>query len=491
MEILKFIILTGYFTALAGFSLFGFYKLILLVLYLKNRRQDQVPAELFDELPPVTIQLPIYNEMYVAERLVKTCCKIRYPRHLLEIQVLDDSTDDTCPIAKKVVQEMCDQGYDVKYIHRVDRKDFKAGALANGLKTARGEYVAIFDADFLPGEDFLEKTVHFFKDDKIGMVQARWGFINEKQSLLTRIQTVFLNGHFVIEHTSRHRAGRFFNFNGTAGIWRKEAIASAGGWQGDTLTEDLDLSYRAQLKGWKFIYLKDLVVPSELPVEVNGLKGQQFRWVKGMTEVCIKLMPYIWKSNIPFYKKIDSTLHLLSNTGYITTTLMALLVVPTLYMFDHFFKSMAVVPLVYFFITNFVAVFLYFTYAESEVGNRGLAKIRDVFLLMVVGIGLSINGTKAILEAVRGKKTKFIRTPKFSATNTSDNDWHKRKYVKKTDNTFFFEVIFALYFLWCAFLVFTSGNVYYVFPLCFFGPGYFYLIYHSIKSKRLVRRSAS
>jgi cellulose synthase/poly-beta-1,6-N-acetylglucosamine synthase-like glycosyltransferase len=320
------------------FSIFGLYKIVLLVNYIRYKETVPEPEELFSELPPVTIQLPIYNEMYVVERLVKAACAIDYPSHLLEVQVLDDSTDETCALAEQVTAQMQALGKDVAYVHRTDRKDYKAGALAEGLKVAKGKFVAIFDADFLPSTDFLHKTIHFFTNPKIGMVQARWGFLNEGLSFLTRIQSVFLNGHFIIEHTSRHRAGRFFNFNGTAGIWRKEAIYSAGGWQGDTLTEDLDLSYRAQLKGWKFVYLKDLIIPSELPLEIGGFKSQQFRWVKGMTQVGIKLLPEIWKSPISLLKKLDATFHLLSNTGYITTTLMALLVVPTLYMFDQFFR---------------------------------------------------------------------------------------------------------------------------------------------------------
>lgn len=489
MDISGHIVFAGYMLTLCLFSIFGLYKVILLFHYIKNQKHEPKAKDVFRSLPKVTVQLPVYNEMYVVERLIRAACDIEYPKHLLEIQVLDDSTDETVNIAKKVIENLRQEGNDITYLHRIDRVDFKAGALAQGLKVSKGDYVAIFDADFLPSRDFISKTIHFFTDSKIGMVQCRWGFLNENHSLLTRLQAVFLNGHFVIEHTSRNRSGKFFNFNGTAGIWRKEAIFSAGGWQGDTLTEDLDLSYRAQLKGWQFIYLKDLVIPSELPLEIGGFKGQQFRWVKGMTQVGIKLLPQIWKSDISLGKKLDSTFHLLSNTGYITTTIMALLVVPTIYLFEPFFKHAAVVVIAYFIITNFLAIYLYFAYAEKETGNRSFRKSFDVMVLMVVGIGLSINGTKAILEALRGKKTQFVRTPKYSSTETSQEKWYLRKYLTRSDGTFFVEILFALYFLWCAYLVFTSGNIYFLIPLCLFGPGYFYLAYQSIYSKRLVNKA--
>ncbi len=490
MEIFAHLIFYAYFGTLVFFSVFGLYKVVLLAGYIAKRKAVPEPISQFAELPPVTVQLPIFNELYVVERLIRSACEIDYPNHLLEIQVLDDSTDETVSVARKLVADMQAQGKNAVYLHRTDRKDFKAGALAEGLKVAKGEYVAIFDADFLPGKDFIQKTIHFFTDPQVGMVQSRWGFLNDKQSLLTRIQSVFLNGHFVIEHTSRHRSGHFFNFNGTAGIWRKAAIDAAGGWHGDTLTEDLDLSYRAQLSGWKFIYLKDLVVPSELPLEISGFKGQQFRWVKGMTQVGMKLLPKIWKSSIPLGKKLDSTFHLLSNTGYITTTLMAFLLVPTLFLFDFFFKKWMFLTVFYFLMTNFVAVFIYFIFAEMETGRRGWKQVADVLVLMVVGIGLSINGTKAIFEALCKKKTQFIRTPKYSAVGTNDEKWYLRKYFAKTDKTSFVELLMAVYFTWCAYLVFVSGNIYFVLPLLIFGPGYFYLTYQFVRSKGLIKKAA-
>lgn len=491
MEIFAHLIFYAYFGTLIFFSVFGVYKLVLLGYYLAKRKAEPKPAGQFAELPHVTVQLPVFNELYVVERLIRSACELDYPNHLLEIQVLDDSTDETVGVARKVVDEMRAIGKNVVYLHRTDRKDFKAGALAEGLKVTKGEFVAIFDADFLPGKNFLKETIHFFSDPKVGMVQSRWGFLNDDQSLLTRIQAVFLNGHFVIEHTSRNRSGAFFNFNGTAGIWRKEAIDSSGGWNGDTLTEDLDLSYRAQLNGWQFVYLKDLVVPSELPLEISGFKGQQFRWVKGMTQVGMKLLPKIWKSNVPLRRKLDSTFHLLSNTGYITTTMMAFLLVPTLFLFDFFFKKWMFLTVFYFLMTNFVAVFLYFIVAEIETGRRGYKKISDVIVLMVVGIGLSINGTKAIFEALLKKQTSFIRTPKYSAVGNTSEKVLLRKYFTKTDKTSFVELLMAVYFLWCSYLVFTTGNIYFVLPLCIFMPGYYYLAYQFIRSKMLIRKAVA
>src|SRR5687768_6079226 len=270
--------LAAYFFVLIILAVYGWHRYYLVYLYMRNRDKDPRPGPPLHPLPAVTIQLPLYNEMYVADRLIDAVCGIDYPRELLEIQVLDDSTDETRAIAESAVRRFAADGFDICYIHRADRTGYKAGALEAGLKVARGEFVAIFDADFIPRGDFLTQLLPHFADPKVAMVQARWGHINQDYSLLTKIQSILLDGHFVLEHGGRHRAGRFFNFNGTAGIWRRTAIADAGGWQHDTLTEDLDLSYRAQLRGWKFIFLPDLVAPAEVPVEMNSFKSQQHRW---------------------------------------------------------------------------------------------------------------------------------------------------------------------------------------------------------------------
>jgi cellulose synthase/poly-beta-1,6-N-acetylglucosamine synthase-like glycosyltransferase len=296
MTLPQTLILVVYFFVLSILAIYGWHRYYLVYLYMKNKgKVPAAPPLLTDgQLPRVTIQLPIFNEMYVADRLIAAVCEMDYPKHLLEIQVLDDSTDETTGIAEMAVRRHAARGFDIHYLHRVDRRGFKAGALEAGLAVAKGEFVAIFDADFIPSTDFLKRTLpHFATDPKIGMVQARWGHINQDYSLLTKIQSILLDAHFVLEHGGRNRAGCFFNFNGTAGIWRRTAIETAGGWQHDTLTEDLDLSYRAQLAGWRFIFLADLVSPAEVPVEMNSFKSQQHRWAKGSIQTCMKLLPRI------------------------------------------------------------------------------------------------------------------------------------------------------------------------------------------------------
>jgi len=297
---------------------------------MKNKGRLPVPAGTLKALPAVTIQLPIYNEMYVADRLIDAVCQIDYPRELLEIQVLDDSTDETQSVAEQAVRRNAARGVDITFIHRTDRSGYKAGALEAALKVAKGEFVAIFDADFIPTPDFLTRTVPFFTDPKVAMVQARWGHINQDYSLLTKIQSILLDGHFVLEHGARNRAGLFFNFNGTAGIWRRTAITDAGGWQHDTLTEDLDLSYRAQLRGWRFVFLPDLIAPAEVPVEMNSFKSQQHRWAKGSIQTCLKLLPRILQSDQPFKVKAEAFFHLSANFNYPLMCVLSVLIAPSM-----------------------------------------------------------------------------------------------------------------------------------------------------------------
>jgi cellulose synthase/poly-beta-1,6-N-acetylglucosamine synthase-like glycosyltransferase len=320
MSLPQTLILVLYFFILSILAIYGWHRYYLVYLYMKNRGRapQALPAPRRDSLPAVTIQLPIFNEMYVADRLIAAVCEMDYPAHLLEIQVLDDSTDETREIAELAVRRHAARGRNIQYLHRVDRRGYKAGALEAGLKEASGEFIAIFDADFIPPPDFLMRTLpHFAADPKIGMVQARWGHINQDYSLLTKIQSILLDAHFVLEHGGRNRAGCFFNFNGTAGVWRRQAISSAGGWQHDTLTEDLDLSYRAQLAGWRFVFLPDVIAPAEVPVEMNSFKSQQHRWAKGSIQTCLKLMPRILRSNQPFGVKAEAFFHLSANFNYV------------------------------------------------------------------------------------------------------------------------------------------------------------------------------
>src|SRR6187397_233344 len=297
---------------------------------MKTKDRIPVPNGTMASLPVVTIQLPIYNEMYVADRLIDVVCQLDYPRELLEIQVLDDSTDETRSVAERAVRRNAAQGVDIKYLHRVDRTGYKAGALEAGLTVATGQYIAIFDADFIPTVDFLKRTIPFFADPKIAMVQARWGHINQDYSLLTKVQSILLDAHFVLEHGGRNRSGHFFNFNGTAGIWRRDAIVDAGGWQHDTLTEDLDLSYRAQLRGWRFVFLPDLVVPAELPVEMNAFKSQQHRWAKGSIQTCRKLLPRTLTADIPLGVKAEAFFHLTANFNYLLMIVLSILMFPAM-----------------------------------------------------------------------------------------------------------------------------------------------------------------
>ena len=298
---------TCYLSVLIGLSAYGIHRYFIIYLYLKNRKRPPVPARYFEKLPKVTVQLPIFNEVYVAERLLRSVSELDYPQELLQIQVLDDSTDETREITAACAEELRQRGFNVERIHRTDRTGFKAGALAVGLAAAEGEFLCILDADFVPEKDLLKRTVHFFTDPKVGMIQTRWGHLNRGYSLLTRMQAIFLDGHLLLEQIARSRSGRFFNFNGTAGLWRRSCIEQSGGWQYDTLCEDLDLSYRAQLAGWKFIYLSDVVTPAELPVDMNGFKSQQHRWTKGSVQTCKKLLPSIWRSRLPFPIKLEAT----------------------------------------------------------------------------------------------------------------------------------------------------------------------------------------
>src|SRR6266496_1428702 len=306
-----------YLSVLIGLSAYGIHRYFIIYLYLKNRKRAPVPPHHFEQLPKVTMQLPIFNEVYVAERLLRSVSELDYPRELLQIQVLDDSTDETREITASCAEKLRERGFNVQRIHRVDRTGFKAGALSAGLHAAEGEFLCILDADFVPQRDLLKRTIHFFTDPKIGMIQTRWGHLNRGYSLLTRMQAIFLDGHLLLEQTARSRSGRFFNFNGTAGLWRRSCIEGSGGWQYDTLTEDLDLSYRAQLAGWKFIFLSDVVTPAELPVDMNGFKSQQHRWTKGSIQTCKKLLPTIWRSKLPFPIKLEATAHLMSNFAFL------------------------------------------------------------------------------------------------------------------------------------------------------------------------------
>lgn len=437
-----------YLAVLLSLAVFGFHRTILVWLFYRYKHRRPEPRRLYaeEELPRVTVQLPLFNEMYVVERLLEAVARLDYPKARLEIQVLDDSTDETQGICRKKVDDLLRRGLDVHYIHRDDRTGFKAGALENGLRHATGELVIVFDADFLPLPGMLRKMVHYFSDEKVGMVQARWSHINRDYSRLTEVEAIMLDGHFVVEHTARHRSGRFFNFNGTAGMWRVATITDAGGWEHDTLTEDMDLSYRAQLKGWEFVYLYDLVSPAELPVEMNSFKSQQFRWAKGSIQVAMKLLPVILRSAVPFRVKSEAIFHLTNNLAYPLMLLLSLLLLPNLLVrTSHGWREVLLIDLPLFFGTT-MSVISFYIVAQREVNPRGWKNVILFLPLMLsVGIGLCINQTRAVLEALLGKETDFVRTPKHGVARKGE-EWSSKRYRTMKDLVTYIELFMALYF---------------------------------------------
>ncbi len=472
---LEHFLITAYLTVLLTLAVYGFHRSTLVFLYYRHRKNDPQPVKRFLELPVVTVQLPLFNEMYVAARLLDAVAKIDYPRDRFEIQVLDDSTDETQEICRVKVAELVAQGVDVKYIHRVDRTGFKAGALANGLKSSRGEFVLVFDADFLPPVDILNQTIHHFAEEKIGMVQVRWEHVNRDYSRLTELQAMMLDGHFVIEHTARHRSGRFFNFNGTAGIWRVAAIEDAGGWSHDTLTEDMDLSYRAQLKGWEFIYLKDVVSPAELPVEMNAFKSQQFRWAKGSIQVGKKLLPTIWRSKVPFRVKVEAFFHLTNNFAYPLLLLLSILLLPNLLVRTrHGWREVLMIDLPLFFGTTLSIASFYIT-SQREIQRNWKATLRRLPLMMSLGIGLCINQTRAVVEALIGSSSgEFVRTPKHGVVRKFEG-WTAKKYRAAKTLIPFVEVILALYFVVAMVIAVQAGHYVSMPFLMLFFLGYAYV----------------
>jgi cellulose synthase/poly-beta-1,6-N-acetylglucosamine synthase-like glycosyltransferase len=439
------------------------------------KNKDREPGELVAlvELPIVTVQLPIYNEMYVVERVIDAACRIDYPSHLLEIQVLDDSTDETRPIAELAVRRRAAQGVDIKYFHRVDRRGFKAGALEEGLKVARGSFIAIFDADFIPSPDFLHRVLPHFADAGVGMVQARWGHINQDYSLLTKIQSILLDGHFVLEHGGRHRAGRFFNFNGTAGIWRREAIDSSGGWQHDTLTEDLDLSYRAQMLGWRFVFLPHVIAPAEVPVEMNGFKSQQHRWAKGSVQTCRKLLPQLLRSRLPLGVKAEAFFHLTANFNYPLMCILSVLMFPAMYIrYSMGWYEMLLIDVPLFFAAT-LSMANFYVVCQRELYRDWVARLKYLPFLMSIGIGLCVNNTRAVFEALLGKQGEFARTPKYCIERQSD-EWVSKRYRQSVAIQPFIELTLGFYFTATVFYALANG-IYGTLPfLVLFQIGFLY-----------------
>lgn len=449
LDSFDYTVLILYFSILGILSIYGGYRIKQVIDFWRYRELGPKPKAYFQEaeLPHITVQLPLFNEMYVVERLLKAVTDIDYPRERFEIQVLDDSTDETVNLARATVDAYASKGFDVHYIHREDRTGFKAGALENGLKTSKGELIAIFDADFVPKADCLRKLVDYFTDPIVGCAQMRWSHINGSYNLLTRLQTIMLDGHFVVEQTVRNRTGGFFNFNGTAGIWRRKAIEMSGGWQHDTLTEDTDLSFRAQLMGWRFIYLLDEDAPSEIPVEINAFKAQQRRWAKGVMQVGIKLYRRIWAAPLPMRVKLEMFFRLTGNISYPLMILVSLLQFPLLLVrYNQGFYHLMIfdVPLLFF---STISVVLFYGTGVWYLDERRTKRLLHLPLVMAIGIGLAFSNARAVIEAMVGYKSEFVRTPKYSVEEATDETWKRKKYKRKGGWLPLLELSFAVYFL--------------------------------------------
>ncbi len=483
MDILSIVWFTIYTFVTVALALYGFHRLVIIYLYLKHSRNKPSPAQTFTELPLVTIQLPVFNEKHVVDRLIGAVEQLDYPQDKMEIQILDDSTDETVKICEAHAKRLQEKGFRAEHVHRVDRTGFKAGALEAGMNKCEGEYLLILDADFVPKPELIQKTIHYFADDNIGMIQTRWGHLNRNTNILTRLQAMLLDGHLELEQTARNRSGRFFTFNGTAGIWRKSCINDAGGWHHDTLTEDMDLSYRAQIKGWKFVFLNDIETPAELPVDIDGFKSQQHRWAKGAIQCCKKVLGQIWKSDAPIYVKIEATTHLTSNFAYLLLFLMCIVLYPNSQFgveLEGPLWWLANLP-VYFFGSVSVAIF-YMTAQKALHPKKWCRDLPYLPLILALGIGMSVNNAKAVLEALFNKESAFVRTPKYGELEGSKKSWKKSNYKAIKSFTPFVEFLFGCFFTFVVVDAFISGNWVASILLTPFPLGFFYTSAGSLRA---------
>ena len=494
--LLETIIIVIYSTALILIFMYALAQLNLLFNYLSANKSNKTD-EKFDfsdenQIPFVTIQLPVYNELYVMERLLNNIVKLDYPSHKLEIQVLDDSTYESIESTAKHIKLLQDKGFDIQHIRRENREGFKAGALKEGLTIAKGEFIAIFDADFLPKSDWLRRTIPYFKNEKIGVVQTRWGHINREYSILTRIQAFALDAHFTLEQVGRNAKGHFINFNGTAGIWRKTCIIDAGNWEGDTLTEDLDLSYRAQLKNWEFKYLEDVETPAELPVVISAARSQQFRWNKGGAENFRKLIGRVFSSkNLSFKTKIHGMLHLLNSTMFLNVLIVAILSIPMLYIKNEYAHLKVYFYVMSFFVISTLIFFVCYWFMYKKTYGSSLKSFVQYIVLFFtffsIAMGFSLHNSIAVIEGHIGKRSEFVRTPKFNINSISDS-WKNNKYLRKKPSlNVILEGLLMIYFafgMYSAFIVGDQGGDFGLFPfhlMLFIGFGF--VFYNSIKSK--------
>jgi len=482
------IVLLPYFAVMILLSVYGLHRYTLCYHYFKYRKNYKPDAPRhFDELPRVTVQLPIFNEQFVIDRLIEAVCAMDYPRDKVEIQVLDDSTDETQQVAAAIVDRYAALGHDIVYLHRTNRMGFKAGALDAGLKVAKGEFIAIFDADFVPPQDWLMKVIHHFAEPEIGMVQTRWTHLNRNYSMLTQIEAILLDGHFVLEHGARARAGEFYNFNGTAGMWRRQAIHDGGGWQHDTLTEDTDLSYRSQMAGWKFKYLPKVECPSELPIEMTAFKTQQARWAKGLIQTSIKILPRIWRSKAPMSVKIESVYHLTANLSYPLMVIMSALLIPAMIcrFYQGWFQMLLIdVPL---FTASSFSIAVFYVMSQRELYPKTWKRTFYYLpFLMAVGIGLTVTNTKAVMEALFGVKSAFVRTPKYRVAKKGEKS-QAAKYRKRLKLIPWIELLLGCYFMAAIVYTFTNRNFFTAPFLILFVFGYWYTGLMSLLQGRFER----
>jgi len=470
--------MTPYFIVLLVLAMYGLHRYWLVYDYFLYSKNVPPPPPPVTNWPRVTVQLPIFNERYVIERLTEAVARFDYPRELLDVQVLDDSTDETQDVARACVERHAAQGMPITYIHRSNREGYKAGALENGLKSAKGEFVAIFDADFIPEPDFLRRTIPYFMNpddgERIGMVQTRWTYLNSDYSLLTNVETILLDGHFVVEHGARSRRGAFFNFNGTAGVWRRKVIDDAGGWQHDTLTEDTDLSYRAQLKGWKFLYLPQIECASELPVDMNGFKSQQARWAKGLMQTAKKILPKVFKSDVPWHVKAEAFFHLTANISYPLMIVLSTMLLPVMIVrFQQGWIQMVLIDLPLF-LASTCSISSFYLVAQRELRPKTWWR---TFLympfVMATGIGISVRNAQAVIEALVGKQSEFARTPKFKIEGKTGT-FAKKSYKNKAGWIPYAEVLLGIYFSFTVVYAIANENYATVPFLLLFVWGYLY-----------------
>jgi cellulose synthase/poly-beta-1,6-N-acetylglucosamine synthase-like glycosyltransferase len=483
-------LLVPYFVVLVLLAFYGLHRYTLVYRYYRNRRNRRIePPTRFaeDQLPRITVQLPIFNEQFVVDRLVDSVCKLEYPRSKLEIQVLDDSTDETVAAARAVVERYAALGHNIRYLHRTNRHGYKAGALQAGMEQAQGEFVAVFDADFTPPPDWLIRVIHHFSDPRIGMVQTRWTHLNRNYSFLTEVEAILLDGHFVLEHGARFRTGVFFNFNGTAGMWRRRAIEEAGGWEHDTLTEDTDLSYRAQMKGWRFVYVQDIECPAELPVEMTAFKTQQARWAKGLIQVALKIMPRVWRAQVPLRVKLEAWYHLTANISYPLMIVFSVLLLPAMIIrFYQGWFQMMVIDLPLFMASTFSISSFYLVSQKELFPRKWYRTFAFLPFLMALGIGLSLTNSRAVLEALLGKQTAFVRTPKYRVASKADKPIAS-KYRKRLGLVPWIELALGGYFFLTVVYAVQNENYITVPFLVLFVVGYWYTGLMSLLQGRFER----